>query len=113
YYTMGSNKWQTAEQWPPAGAEPMKFYLSSSGKANGGKGDGSLIATPPATDTPDKFSYDPMNPVPSYGGNVCCTGNAVNGGSFDQTKMEARPDILVYSTEPLKEGIEVSGPMEV
>ena len=54
-----------------------------------------------------------MNPVPSYGGNVCCTGNAVTGGAFDQRKMEERPDILVYSTEPLKEGIEVSGPIEV
>ena len=54
-----------------------------------------------------------MNPVPSYGGNVCCTGNAVQGGAFDQRKMEARPDILVYSTEPLKQGIEVSGPIEV
>jgi putative CocE/NonD family hydrolase len=53
-----------------------------------------------------------MNPVPSYGGNVCCTGNAVTGGAFDQRKMEARADILVYTTEPLKEGMEVSGPME-
>ena len=54
-----------------------------------------------------------MNPVPSYGGNVCCTGNAVTGGAFDQRKIEARPDVLVYTTEPLKEGIEVSGPIEV
>jgi hypothetical protein len=53
-----------------------------------------------------------MNPVPSYGGNVCCTGNAVMGGALDQRKMEARADILVYSSEPLKEGLEVSGPME-
>jgi predicted acyl esterase len=45
-----------------------------------------------------------MNPVPSYGGNVCCTGNAVSGGAFDQRKMEERPDILVYTSEPLKEG---------
>ena len=59
------------------------------------------------------FVYDPMNPVPSYGGNVCCTGNAVTGGAFDQRKMEARNDILVYTTPPLKEGIEVSGSMDV
>jgi len=51
--------------------------------------------------------------VPSYGGNVCCTGNAITGGAFDQHKNEARQDILVYSTEPLREGIEVSGPIEV
>jgi putative CocE/NonD family hydrolase len=54
-----------------------------------------------------------MNPVPSYGGNVCCTGNAITPGAFDQRKIEERPDVLVYSTEPLKEGMEVSGPVGV
>ncbi|MGE0104728.1 MAG: CocE/NonD family hydrolase [Blastocatellales bacterium] len=112
YYTMGSNKWQSSETWPPAGARPMTLYLSSNGKANTLNGDGALSSAPPASDSPDRFEYDPMNPVPSYGGNVCCTGNAVAGGAFDQQKMEARPDILVYSTEPLREGVEVSGPIE-
>jgi hypothetical protein len=76
-------------------------------------GDGVLTTRPPAADRPDRFTYDPMNPVPSRGGNVCCTGNAVQGGAFDQREMEQRPDILVYSTEPLTEGMEVSGPVEV
>src|SRR5713226_7014240 len=66
----------------------------------------------PARTAPDSFTYDPMNPVPSYGGNVCCTGNAVQGGAWDQRKMEEREDILVYTSEALKEGIEVSGPIE-
>jgi len=113
YFTMGINKWQFSDTWPPKGATPLTFFLSSGGKANSLIGDGVLVANAPATDTPDKFDYDPMNPVPSYGGNVCCTGNAVQGGSFDQRKMEERNDILVYSTEPLKEGIELSGPIEV
>lgn len=60
---------------------------------------------------PDRFSYDPMKPVMSYGGNVCCQGNAVVAGSMDQQKMEERPDILVYTTEPFKEGMELSGPI--
>jgi len=113
YFTMGMNKWQASDTWPPKGAQPLTFYLSSGGKANTLNGDGVLVSSAPATDGPDKFDYDPMNPVPSYGGNVCCTGNAVQGGAWDQRKMEERPDILVYSTEPLKEGIEVSGPIEV
>ena len=113
YFTMGSNKWNESDQWPPRGAEPMKFYLSSNGKANSSKGDGVLAAAPPAVDKPDSFTYDPMNPVPSYGGNVCCTGNAIQGGSFDQTKMEQREDILVYTSEPFKEGTEMSGPIDV
>jgi putative CocE/NonD family hydrolase len=113
YFTMGINKWQASDTWPPVGAQAQSFFLSSGGKANTGAGDGVLSLAAPATDSPDKFDYDPMNPVPSFGGNVCCTGNAVQGGAFDQRKMEERPDILVYSTEPLKEGVEVSGPIEV
>ena len=113
YFTMGSNKWQSAESFPPAGAEPVTFYLSSGGKANTLNGDGKLISSPPDADAPDRFTYDPMNPVPSYGGNVCCTGNAITGGSFDQRKMEERQDVLVYSTEPLKEGIELTGSIDV
>src|SRR5207245_2777995 len=113
YYTMGINKWQTSDTWPPKGAQPLTFFLSSGGKANTLSGDGVLSDTPPATDSTDKFDYDPMNPVPSYGGNVCCTGNAVQGGAFDQREMEERADILVYSSEPLRQGIEVSGAIEV
>src|ERR1700733_5184049 len=112
YYTMGINKWQTADTWPPAGAHPMTFYLASSGKANTLNGDGALAAAAPGADAPDGFTYDPMNPVNSFGGNVCCTGNAVTGGGLHQRKMEERPDILVYTSEPLKEGVEVSGPIE-
>jgi len=89
----------------------MTFYLSSAGRANSLRGDGVLAAAPPQSDNPDRFTYDPMNPVTSYGGNVCCTGNAIQAGSFDQRRMEARSDILVYTTEPFKEGTEVSGPI--
>jgi putative CocE/NonD family hydrolase len=112
YYTMGLNKWQTADTWPPKGAQPMTLFLTSAGKANTLSGDGVLASAPPGGDSPDSFTYDPMNPVPSHGGNVCCTGNAVTGGAFDQRKMEERPDILVYTSEALKEATEVSGPIE-
>lgn len=90
----------------------MTFYLSSSGRANTLNGDGALATRPPATDRPDTLSYDPMNPVPSHGGNVCCQANALSGGSMDQRRIEERPDVLVYSSEPLREGLEVSGPIE-
>ncbi len=111
YFTMGTNKWQTADTWPPAGAQPLTFYLSSGGKANTLNGDGALAASAPDADKPDGFTYDPLNPVLSYGGNVCCTGTAVQAGAFDQRRMEAREDILVYTSEAFKEGTEVSGPI--
>jgi uncharacterized protein len=124
YFTMGINKWQHSETWPPEGAKPVTLTLSSSGHANTLHGDGVLTfaPTPPVAakarkiqppDVADLFIYDPMHPTPSYGGNVCCAGNTIpgNGGALDQRKMEERPDILVYTSEPLKEGIEVSGPI--
>lgn len=112
YYTMGSNKWQSATQWPPADAKMVTYYLNSGGKANTAAGDGVLTTKKPRKDNPDSFTYDPMNPVKSYGGNVCCTGNAVEGGAFDQQEMEKREDILVYTTDVLEEGVEVSGFIE-
>ena len=111
YFTMGSNKWQTSDTWPPRGAEPLTLYLSSGGRANSAAGDGVLAATAPDADRPDSFVYDPMKPVMSVGGNVCCTGNAVQAGSFDQKANEAREDVLVYTSEPFKEGVELSGPI--
>jgi putative CocE/NonD family hydrolase len=112
YYTMGSNKWQQAQSFPLPNTEVKNFFLSSAGKANTRNGDGALVALPPTKDNPDAFTYDPMNPVGSYGGNVCCTGNAVQGGSFDQSQMELRNDILVYTSDSLTEGVEITGFIE-
>jgi uncharacterized protein len=113
YYTMGSNKWQKSETWPPAGVSMMPFYLNSGGRANSMYGDGTLITgTAPKTDAPDQFTYDPQYPVPSLGGNFCCMGNAVTPGAFDQRPIEVRNDVLVYTSEPLKEGMEVTGFIE-
>jgi len=114
YYTMGLNRWQTADTWPPAEAEVVTYYLNSGGNANTLFGDGELTTRRPGSgDNPDSFIYDPADPVTSYGGNVCCIGGAIDAGAFDQREMEQRPDILVYTTEPLEQGIEVSGTIEI
>jgi hypothetical protein len=112
YYTMGSNKWQTTDTWPPRGAEGLSFYLSSEGSANTRNGNGVLTTNRPLNDKPDTLSYDPMHPVMSHGGNVCCQGNALSGGALDQQEPELRRDVLVYTTEPLKDGMELSGPID-
>jgi hypothetical protein len=112
YYTMGSNKWQASEEWPPKNTKMTSYYLSGRGNANTLNGDGVLSTELPNKTISDSFTYDPMNPVMSYGGNVCCTGNAIQGGAFDQQDMEKREDILVYTTAPLEKGIEVSGFIE-
>lgn len=113
YYTMGSNLWQSSDTWPPPDAKPVTYYLASSGHANSLNGDGLLLPSPEQKDSPDKFVYDPMNPVPTHGGGFCCLGADYKAGALDQRGLETRDDILVYSTGPLKEGIEVSGPIDV
>jgi putative CocE/NonD family hydrolase len=113
YYTMGLNKWQSSESWPPKGAKPFTYFLASSGRANSLVGDGALFAASPFKDNADQFVYDPMNPVPTPGGSTYSVGADHRAGAFDQRGLEMRDDILVYTTEPLVKGIEVSGPVNV
>ena len=112
YYTMGSNQWQSSGEWPPEDTKMVTYFLNSNGNANSLFGDGKLTLIGAKNDNPDSFTYDPMNPVKSYGGNVCCTGNAIKGGAFDQRVMETRHDVLVYTTDVLEEAIEVTGFIE-
>jgi putative CocE/NonD family hydrolase len=113
YYTMGLEKWQASDTWPPANAKPVTYYLASGGHANSLNGDGALISAAKSKDAPDRFVYDPLNPVPTHGGGFCCMGADYKPGALDQRGMESRDDVLVYSTGPLKDGIEVSGPIDV
>lgn len=109
YYTMGKNKWASADEWPPKGAEERTFYLASGGKANSVFGDGMLSTNRPAGAPHDTYTYDPMNPTPSLGGGVCCNSGAALGGSYDQLGIEARADVLVYTSETLNKDTEVTG----
>lgn len=115
YYLMGANEWRTAESWPVEGTELRPMYLHSDGSANTRNGDGRLSWEAPTTDQPaDVFVYDPDNPVPTIGGPVCCTGTAdAPAGGFDQSSVEDRDDVLVYTSEPLTEALEVTGPIEL
>jgi uncharacterized protein len=111
YFTMGMNTWQQSDIWPPKGAQPMTFFLAGGGHANTLNGDGTLSPTLPSVDAPDRFTYDPVDSVPTRGG-YRPTGNAGGvDGSYDQRKVEERPDVLVYTTAPFSEELEVTGPM--
>jgi putative CocE/NonD family hydrolase len=110
YYTMGANKWQRGQQWPPREASPVRMYLTSNGRANSLNGDGKLSRTPPPAGMPaDGYRYDPMNPVQTVGGGDCCNGGLVKPGAYDQRGVEARNDVLVYTSEPLSQPMEVTG----
>ncbi|WP_375271080.1 CocE/NonD family hydrolase [Sphingomonas sp.] len=110
YYNMGANRWTSAAQWPPAGTTTMRLYLRSGGRANGLAGDGRLdAAAPPAGETADRFTYDPADPVQTIGGGDCCNGGLVTAGAFDQRVIEARDDVLVYTSDALTQPTDVTG----
>ncbi len=112
YFVMGENKWKSAESWPPRGTQSLRLYLSSNGDANSLNGNGRLTPVASGAEQPDRYRYDPMNPVPTVGGGDCCNGGIVVPGAFDQRGVEIRNDVLVYSSEPLKEPLELSGFVE-
>ena len=111
-YVMGRNVWRDEKEWPLARALTTKMYLHSGGRANG-NGDGTLSVAEPGSEPADSFVYDPADPVPSVGGPGCCSGSSeAASGAFDQSEVERRNDVLVYSTPPLDRGVEVTGPVE-
>ena len=113
YYLMGKNQWRSADQWPLANTTYRKLYLDSGGRANSRQGDGVLSFNPPQNKATDEFVYDPATPVPSLGGHTCCTGTDTEAGGYDQSDIEMRNDVLVYTSDVLEEGIEVTGSLEV
>ena len=106
-FVMGANVWRDEEAWPLARAVPTSFYLHSDGGANTLDGDGRLSETKPTEQRPDRFTYDPAQPVP--------TGQ--RGGysrtPADQRDVERRRDVLVYTSAVLTSAIEVTGPIEM
>jgi putative CocE/NonD family hydrolase len=88
------------------------YYLRSDGAANTRDGNGRLSLEAPKKERADTFTYDPGNPVPARGGSICCTGNPKDQpGSYDQSDIEQRPDVLVYTTDVLRDGLEITGPI--
>ncbi len=112
-FVMGPNVWREEHEWPLTRTHYTPLYLTSEGHANSSAGNGTLDWQPIFTSRPDTFTYDPRNPVPTAGGAICCDTKLMPPGPLDQRVVETRPDILVYTSAPLSEGIEVTGPVRV
>jgi len=102
-FVMGANRWRDAETWPPP-AQSAPYYLAA---------DGRLVAKVPGKSRPDRFVYDPRKPAPTMGGSVCCSPKIFPWGPVDQRPVESRPDVLVYTSDPLGQDVEVTGPVRV
>lgn len=109
-FVMGKNEWRNEQEWPLARTEYTKYYLHSDGTANTKNGDGLLSTTKPGDQPTDEYVYDPENPVPSLGGNHLAM---IPSGPKDQSEIEEREDVLVYTTEVLNEDVEVTGPIKM
>ena len=114
-FVMGKNEWRFEDAWPLERAKPTRYLLYSHGGANTASGNGQLKTEaenfPIHTEVPDIFTYDPANPVPTVGGPLCCDPVHLAPGPRDQKEVEARPDVQIYSTPPLDEDLEVTGPV--
>lgn len=112
-FVMGDNVWRDEEEWPLGRADPTSYFLTSRGKANSLNGDGRLVRNLPSGSPPDVFLYNPMDPVPTRGGNLCCDVATLVPGVFDQRPIEMRTDVLVYTSRALEQDTEVTGPIVV
>jgi len=112
-FVMGSNQWRHEHEWPLARTDWQEWFLHSGGKANSLTGDGALGRELPASEPPDAYVYNPRNPVPTVGGGLCCNAVFSQGGAYDQCAVETREDVLVYTTPPLEQPVEVTGPVRL
>ena len=112
-YVMGANEWRDEHEWPLARTQFTNYYFHSGGSANSLLGDGKLSTEPPAEEPADHLVYNPAFPVPTRGGNTCCNPDLVPWGGYDQRSIEYRNDMLVYTSDPLEEDMEVTGPVFV
>jgi len=113
-FVMGDNVWRHENEWPLARTQWTKYYLHSAGRANTRDGDGSLDTSAPAAVEPvDNYVYDPRNPVPTVGGPTLLPGIGIgaNAGPKEQSRVESRADVLVYTTPVLEQDVEVTGPI--
>ncbi|MER6184913.1 CocE/NonD family hydrolase [Streptomyces sp. NPDC001652] len=99
-FVMGTNQWREETEWPLSRAVDTEFHLRAEGR---------LTPEPPSTaEQADQFTYDPMDPVPTTGGALLMTDD-FRPGPLDQAAVEAREDVLVFTSEPLAEDLEVTG----
>jgi len=109
-YVMGADVWRSENEWPLARARVTNLYLGGQGKANSAAGDGMLSTKAPSgTSSVDKFVYDPQNPVYSLGGQI----STVVPGPRDRRSVQDRQDVLVYTSDSLKEDVEITGPISL
>lgn len=119
YQLPGDAQWRHANSWPPQASVATSWILQSAASAKSVSGDGRLLPVKPAptltvsSKPHSEWLADPVDPVPSVGGPVCCTSTpTIVSGRHDQRTVEQRQDVLVFTTEPFTEVTEFAGPVQ-
>ena len=108
-FVMGINQWRDEPDWPLPDTTYVPYYLDSAGSANTAAGDGILTTEAIQREATDTFVYNPHSPVPSMGGRIAMPAVLSGSGPADQTAVESRDDVLVYTSAELAEPVEVTG----
>ena len=114
-FVMGKNQWRDEREWPLSRARETEFYLHGDGRVRGAWNRGGLSMEPPREEEPDRFIYDPADPVPTWGGANSGPASALpmKRGPRDQQITLYRPDVLTYYSQPLEKPLEVTGPLKL
>jgi putative CocE/NonD family hydrolase len=99
-FVMGINQWREEQEWPLARAVDTPWFLRSDGRLT--------MESSDTDESTGRYVYDPADPVPTTGGSILMSSE-FRPGPLDQTAVETRPDVLVYTSEPLDEDLEVTG----
>jgi uncharacterized protein len=110
-FLMGANHWEDFSTWPPEGVVYRSYFLHSEGDAHTVSGNGRLDIEPPGSEPPDVFGYNPLAPVPSFGGRSCCDPSITPMGPYPQVDVEMLGSVQVYTTRPLERDLTVIGPV--
>ncbi len=103
YYLMGANEWFAASAWPPPRAREQRLHIHADGALRS--------AQPGGAEGSSRYVYDPEDPTPTVGGSI--VSYVYPPGSVDVSAVQTRADVLVFSTEPLPESVDVVGPLRL
>ena len=112
YFLPVRNEWREANGWPIPQTRSEKLYLDSNGAANTLQGNGVLKWNGPGNGPEDQFTYDPSDPVLTVSSRTAGSRSGIPPGSMDNRVVESREDVLVFTSEVLEEGMEMTGPMK-
>lgn len=111
YFVIHANNWRSSNQWPPAKVQYQNLYLNEKGKLNQSKPE--IIGATDNGQMVDSYTYDPLDPVPTRGGPICCTFREGDiAGAVDQSELKSRDDVLIYTSNELDSDHDIIGNMK-